>query len=275
MHLQLLNQILRLSIKTFVLKAERTGGNRRTTPAARLLSRRPTTPLATNLHQRAFTLTEVLVALVVVGILTTIAAIGVPGARTSAQRIQCASNMRQIGVALLSYATDNDGFLPQTRHSASHASNWIYTLAPYLDNVDAVRVCPADEPQRRSEILRLETTSYLLNDIIFDPDLLDPDAPRYDNVQWLPQPASTLFAVISNRPVSRSWDHAHCAEWVSWNAMLTDVAIDRHRRGARSANRLNGDANYLYADGRVENISARDWKSRYFDRGLNPGAVPR
>lgn len=140
--------------------------------------------------------------------------------------------------------------------------------------MDAVRVCPADEPERQARILQQSATSYLLNDSVFDPDLLDPAAPRHDNVHWLANPAQTLFAVISGRPVSASWDHAHCAEWHSWAAMLADVAVDRHRRGAAASNRQHGDANYLYADGRVENIAAGDWKSRYFDRGINPGAVP-
>lgn len=215
-----------------------------------------------------------LLALIIVTILGTLVAVSTAKARTAANRAKCASNMRQIGSALLAYAADNNGFLPQTRHSARRGENWIYTLAPYLSNVQEVRVCPADELKRQSEILRLDTTSYLLNDNVFDPDFGDPDAPRYDNVQWIPSPSRTLLSVISERQPSASWDHAHCAEWVNWYYMLEDVAIDRHRSGSRSRDRLDGDANYLYADGRVENITAMQWKQRYFDRGINPGAIP-
>lgn len=217
---------------------------------------------------------EVLVVFAVIGILVTIAAIGIPSARSAAHRTQCASNMRQIGAALLSYTTDNRGFFPLTTHSARSGQNWIYTLAPYLADVDAIRICPADEPERQRAILERDATSYLLNDQVFEPDMLDPAAKRYDNVQWIPRPSSTLLAVISNRPVSATWDHTHSSEWSGWYAMLEDIAIDRHRSGTRKSNRLHGDANYLYADGRVENISAGDWKKRTFDRGINPGSVP-
>jgi len=36
---------------------------------------------------------------------------------------------------------------------------------------------------------------------------------------------------------------------------------------------MKGSANYLYADGHVENISAKAFKN-IFDQGINPAAVP-
>jgi prepilin-type N-terminal cleavage/methylation domain-containing protein len=65
-------------------------------------------------HNRAFTLVELLV---VIGIITVLIALLLPvlnSARERARRIMCASNLRQIGIALHIYANDNKGMYPRT-----------------------------------------------------------------------------------------------------------------------------------------------------------------
>lgn len=140
--------------------------------------------------------------------------------------------------------------------------SWIYLVADYLGNVDEVRVCPADERERREKIRELHATSYLLNDVIFD-------SKDYRDLSQIPLPSQTTMMFISNRPISRTWDHAHCAQWTTWEALNTDIAPDRHRRGSRAPNRLNGSSNYLYADGHVSNLSAKEIK-QWLDDGQTP-----
>lgn len=63
---------------------------------------------------RGFTLIELLV---VIGIIAIIAALLLPAlaaAKERAKRAQCMSNLKQIGVALIVYANDNDDVLPQS-----------------------------------------------------------------------------------------------------------------------------------------------------------------
>jgi prepilin-type processing-associated H-X9-DG protein len=62
----------------------------------------------------------------------------VPATETeiAAARAACASNMRQIALALRSYAADHDGRLPR-------ASTWQDDIRPYLAGVDTFH-CPAD-----------------------------------------------------------------------------------------------------------------------------------
>jgi prepilin-type processing-associated H-X9-DG protein/prepilin-type N-terminal cleavage/methylation domain-containing protein len=213
----------------------------------------------------AFTLLELLAVCAVLGLLACFTLPAITNAFMVANRAKCASNLRQIGQALLTYAAEHDTQLPVTSHNTGDSrffingqwintieASWIYVLAPYLDNVD--------------EVLKLNATSYILNDIVFDDE-------AYGSLLRLPYPSRTLLAFISNRPVSRTWDHAHCAQWNTWGALNDDIAPDRHRTGSRSTNRLRGTSNYLYADGHVATIPATEMK-RLIDSGTNPAAVP-
>jgi prepilin-type processing-associated H-X9-DG protein len=56
-------------------------------------------------------------------------------ARQKAQQITCASNLRQLALATLMYASDYDDQLPP-------ADNWVAALHPYLPNRDILR-CPS------------------------------------------------------------------------------------------------------------------------------------
>ena len=229
----------------------------------------------TSVGRQGFTLVEILVVVTIVGIL---AALCVPAffhVLMNAKCAKCISNQRQIGLALLLYANDHDGQLPPTSHSTGSMFiqySWIYQLADYLGKMDEVRVCPADEPDRQRTVINRKATSYVLNDIVFDPDEY---GPQYNSLQNLPYPARTalLFILSADLNISPTWDHAHCADWYSWGALTAGIEVDRHRVGARAADRCKGSTNILYADGHVENIKARDLK-RLVDAGHNPGAVP-
>lgn len=230
-----------------------------------------------------FTLLELLAVVAVIGVLACLAIPAISNGLMAANRAKCASNMRQIGTAMLLYANDHDGYLPPTTHSTGalgkqgRYASWIYLLADYLDNMDRVRICPADNKERQKKILESDgLTSYVLNDLIFDSEE-DPDlgTPAYNRVLSIPYPTRTIimFNVSDDRAVNRGWDHAHCGEWTSWYGMLADVEVDRHRVGERSKDRLKGSANYLFLDAHVENITAKDMK-KILDSGVNPGAIP-
>lgn len=226
------------------------------------------------ISRSAFTLIEMLVVVTIVLLLLGLTAGAVSRATLSAQRTQCMSNMRQIGAAILMYATENRGALPETRHSQHDAEQaWIYLLAPFLSNMDEIRISPADP--LGAERLRRGSTSYLLNDVVFGPshDVFGrpiPNAVR--GLTDLPQPTRTLFSVIAsdNVPTGPTNDHAHVTQWTTWPRFLRDVEADRFRQGNRSADRTRGDANYLFGDGSVQNLRASVLKTS-IESGTNPG----
>ncbi|MDA1261747.1 MAG: type II secretion system protein [Planctomycetota bacterium] len=63
---------------------------------------------------RGFTIIELLITLSIVAILLSIMMPGLKAARESANRIQCSSNLRQIGLAIYLYAFQNGERLPET-----------------------------------------------------------------------------------------------------------------------------------------------------------------
>lgn len=106
--------------------------------------------------QLAFTLVELLTVVAIIGILAAILIPAVGRIKERARTMQCLSNLRQIGIACLSYTSEHKGLLPVWGNSPltpanEKGANWQQKITPYI-GLDQVSTrsrfrCPtANEP---------------------------------------------------------------------------------------------------------------------------------
>jgi len=98
------------------------------------------------MSRKGFTLIELLVVIAIIAILAAILFPVFAKAREKARQTSCLSNMKQIQLGVLMYASDNDGqYVAQTRPIAGVGGNgvwWMMPIQPYLKNWDLM-LCPS------------------------------------------------------------------------------------------------------------------------------------
>jgi prepilin-type N-terminal cleavage/methylation domain-containing protein/prepilin-type processing-associated H-X9-DG protein len=212
-----------------------------------------------------FTLVELLVVIAIIGVLVSLLMPAVQAAREAARSAQCKSQMRQIGLAIHQHCDTHKGDLPEWFHAAGGKS-WVYTLAPFTERVDAIRVCPDD--LKRDERLTAKATSYLLNDYLADN--VDDTVRNLRQIQSTSQTIAIFEAADAttiDEMEPAKYDHTHATQWfsdyyVSKGWTLTEIEkelqVDRH----------SGTANYLYLDGHVATLP-REQISEWVNAGFN------
>jgi len=96
--------------------------------------------------RRAFTLIELMVVIAIIALLVALLVPALSRAKESGRRTACASNIRQLNVAMAIYIGDNEGSFPLVTVS----NQWPAQLYRGYENLD-VLVCPTD-PSHREEV---------------------------------------------------------------------------------------------------------------------------
>ncbi len=197
--------------------------------------------------------------LVVVAIIAALVGIVAPlgsGIMSRSRTVKCANNMRQIGVATMLYASDNQMRLPVTSHQRREGGvSWERSLKPYVsgdNSVSLVFKCHEDPLPKRQY-------TYVINDFL-TPNPAGAAHLNYSLLSKIDHPEASVMFAEASKSFGRN-DHFHFSQYhgggIPMEFFESEVAVDVH----------DGAANYLFADGHVETLSQKSVETRLATQG--------
>jgi prepilin-type N-terminal cleavage/methylation domain-containing protein/prepilin-type processing-associated H-X9-DG protein len=216
--------------------------------------------------RQGFSLVELLVVIAVVGILIALLLPAVQAARAAARRTNCASNLRQVGLAIRGYAETRRGLFPDNAHIGE---SWIYTVAPFMESVDEIRICP-DDP-KGADRLKNKLTSYVMNSYLTS----ECGTKEFNNYSKIKATSRTIacFELADGKAADDpSTDHIHAHFWFTGSTVSSGTVLKTIERDI-TISRHGGFAHYLYLDGHVELLSATqisEWAVKPFNFAKPP-----
>jgi prepilin-type N-terminal cleavage/methylation domain-containing protein/prepilin-type processing-associated H-X9-DG protein len=254
--------------------------------------------LAGNPGRGGFTLIELLVVITIISILAALLLPALASAKARAQGVFCLNNTRQLGLAWLMYADENNGRLAYNfggggSRGVAPKSNWNWvnnilnwevaansdntnvatiteaSLAPYANKAARLYRCPSDNvlsSDQRGAGWTGRVRSYSMNAMVGDAGAVsrygfntnNPAYVQFFNLPAIPQPAG-IFVFLDEHPDSINDGYfLNAADDLEW----IDLPASYH----------NGSAGFSFADGHSE---MHHWRSPSTTRPARPdGAQP-
>jgi prepilin-type processing-associated H-X9-DG protein/prepilin-type N-terminal cleavage/methylation domain-containing protein len=97
-------------------------------------------------RRSAFTLVELLATLTILGLLVGLLVPAIQAARESARRIQCSTNLKNIGLGLLNFEAANRSFPPGSDGLGGTQIAWSSRILPFLDYASLFRQIDFTQP---------------------------------------------------------------------------------------------------------------------------------
>jgi prepilin-type N-terminal cleavage/methylation domain-containing protein len=114
-------------------------------------------------RRSGFTLIELLVVIAIIAILAALLFPVFAQVREKGRQTSCLSNLKQLGTAMLMYASDHDGFFPpvvgrQPQETRAYEWSWLHRIEPYVKSgalfIDPSAAVRSTDWQQNEDILR-------------------------------------------------------------------------------------------------------------------------